>query len=105
MSDTIEVESKGRKIKNYVRRNGRVPFEDWFAKLRDHSIKAGILTRVDRLRFANFGDCKSVGGGVFELRIHTGPGFRIYFGLVGAEVVLLLGGGDKASQKSDIVTC
>ncbi len=105
MGDTILVESKSRKIKNYVRGSGRVPFEDWFSKLRDSSVKARILTRIDRLRFGNFGDCKSVGGGVFELRIHFGSGFRVYFGLVGSEVVLLLGGGDKATQNRDITVC
>ena len=54
------------------------------------------------MRFGNFGDCKSVGQGVFELRIAYGPGLRVYFGLVGADVVLLLVGGDKASQAKDI---
>ena len=75
MGDSMIMESKARKIKNYVRPNGRVPFEDWFSKLRDQATKGRILTRIDRLRFGNFGDCKSVGGGVFELRIHVGPGF------------------------------
>ncbi|MCO6430813.1 MAG: type II toxin-antitoxin system RelE/ParE family toxin [Deltaproteobacteria bacterium] len=97
--------SKPKVIKNYVRSNGRSPFEDWFSRLRDSSAKARILTRIDRLRFGNFGDCKSVGGGVFELRIHFGPGFRVYFGLVGTQIVLLLGGGDKSTQKKDIETC
>jgi putative addiction module killer protein len=99
------MESKARRIKNYVRANGHVPFEEWFTKLKDSSSKARILTRIDRLRFGNFPDCKSVGGGIYELRIHFGPGFRVYFGLVGTEIVLLLGGGDKASQKRDISTC
>ena len=99
------MESKAKKIKTFIRHNGRLPFEDWFSKLRDSRAKARILTRIDRLRFGNFGDCKSVGEGVFELRIHFGPGYRVYFGLVGSEVVLLLGGGDKSSQQKDIVTC
>lgn len=98
------MESKIRRIKIYVRSNGRSPFEAWFSTLRDKSAKATILTRIDRVRFGNFGDCKSVGGGVYELRIHFGPGYRIYFGVVGAEVVLLLLGGDKSTQPRDIKT-
>lgn len=98
-------ESNARRIKTYLLHSGKSPFEEWFSKLRDSTAKARILTRIDRLRFGNFGDCKSVGGGVFELRIHFGPGLRVYFGLVGSEVVLLLGGGDKGSQQKDILAC
>lgn len=96
------MQPKAKRIKTYVRLNGKSPFEDWLSNLRDKSAKAKIFTRIDRLRFGNFGDCKSVGGGVFELRIHFGPGYRVYFGVVGTEVVLLLLGGDKSSQKRDI---
>ena len=81
----------------------------WKQKRKDSKtsfeIKARILTRIDRLRFGNFGDCKSVGSGVFELRLQFGPGYRVYFGIVGTEVVLLLGGGDKATQQKDIRAC
>jgi putative addiction module killer protein len=94
-------ESQPRKIETYVRANGKAPFEEWISTLRDTSAKAKICTRIDRMRFGNFGDCKSVGHGVFELRIHFGPGYRVYFGLVGSEVVLLLAGGDKASKSKD----
>ncbi len=96
------MEAKSKRIKTYVRPNGKSPFEDWLQDLRDKAAQAKIFTRIDRLRFGNFGDCKSVGGGVFELRIHFGPGYRIYFGVVGMEVILLLLGGDKSSQKRDI---
>ena len=96
------MESKSRKINNLIIEDGKAPFEKWFQKLRDKSVKARIATRIDRLRFGNFGDCKSVGTGVFELRIHFGPGYRIYFGLVGSDIVLLLGAGDKSTQKKDI---
>ena len=99
------METKIRKIKSYARSNDKIPFEDWFKGLKDKAFKARILTRIDRLRFGNFGDCKSVGGGIFELRMTFGPGFRVYFGLVGNEVVLLLGGGDKSTQQQDIKIC
>jgi putative addiction module killer protein len=105
MSDTMQVEPKAKRIKNFVRSNGRSPYEDWFSRIPDMSVKARILTRIDRLRFGNFGDCKSIGSGVFELRLQFGPGYRVYLGLVGAEVVLLLGGGDKSTQQKDIKLC
>ena len=98
------MEIKARRIKTYVKSNGKSPFESWITDLRDKSAKARIFTRIDRLRLGNFGGCKSVGGGVFELRIHFGPGYRVYFGLIGSEVVLLLLGGDKSSQGKDIKT-
>lgn len=96
------MEAESKVIRNYIAKDGKSPFETWFAKLRDKSAKAQIAVRIDRLRRGNFGDCKSVGLGVFELRIHLGPGYRVYFGLVGKEIVLLLGGGDKSTQKKDI---
>lgn len=96
------MDTRARRIKTYVRPNGISPFEGWISSLRDKSAKAKIFTRIDRMKFGNFGDYKSVGHGVFELRIHYGPGFRVYFGLLGADVVLLLVGGDKSSQVKDI---
>lgn len=91
------------RIELFVAANGKVPFEDWMRGLRDKKSKARIFSRIDRLRMGNFGDCRPVGGGVSELRIHFGPGFRVYFSTVGAKVVLLLCGGDKRSQDRDIV--
>lgn len=91
------MEPRVRKIRSFELSSGKVPFEDWFRQLRDKSVKARVATRVDRLRLGNFGDCKSLGNGVFKLRIHFGPGLRVYFGLVGNELILLLGGGDKAT--------
>lgn len=65
-------------------------------------LQAAVDARLARIRAGNFGDYKQVGGGVFELRIDKGPGLRIYFGLSGQRLVILIGGGDKGSQKRDI---
>ena len=75
---------------------------EWLAALRDVRARARVVARIDRLKLGNFGDCKGLGGGVSELRIAYGPGYRVYFALVGVQVVLLLCGGDKDSQDADI---
>ncbi len=98
------MDAQERKIITYTTSSGKSPLEDWLRKLGDKRSKARILNRIDRLRLGNFGDCKSIGDGVFELRIHFGPGFRVYFGLIGQEIVVLLCGGDKSSQSKDIAT-
>lgn len=91
-----------RTLKIYITRDGKAPFEEWLVRLRDNTTKARILTRVDRLRLGLFGDTNSVGRGVYELRLHFRPGYRVYFGLHGDSVVLLLCGGDKSTQQRDI---
>jgi putative addiction module killer protein len=77
-------------------------FGEWIAELNDRRAAARIAARIDRVRQGNFGDSKSVGGGVSELRIDYGPGYRVYFTRKGQEVVVLLCGGDKSDQQSDI---
>jgi len=77
-------------------------FSRWLDGLRDIRAKAKIIARIDRLALGNPGDVDSVGGGVSEMRIHFGPGYRVYFAQRGREVVILLCGGDKSSQRSDI---
>jgi len=89
-------------INEYTTRTGANPYRKWFDRLRDIKVKARIQTRLHRLELGNFGDCKSVGDGVFELRLHFGSGYRVYFGKDGNSVVLLLLGGDKSSQPNDI---
>ena len=74
----------------------------WFASLRDLRAKARIDARIRRLSLGNFGDAKSLGAGIGELRIDYGPGYRIYFTQRGATLVLLLNGGDKSRQQADI---
>ncbi|MBG14562.1 MAG: type II toxin-antitoxin system RelE/ParE family toxin [Alloalcanivorax venustensis] len=77
-------------------------FDDWMGRLKDAQGKSRIAARIRRISLGNMGDIKSVGGGVSELRIHTGPGYRVYLTLRGQEVVILLVGGDKSSQSKDI---
>ena len=79
-------------------------FSDWLRNLRDLRAKAKIATRIDRLALGNPGDVAPVGGGVSEMRIHYGPGYRVYFIQRGEDIVVLLCGGDKGSQASDIAT-
>jgi putative addiction module killer protein len=79
-------------------------FSIWLKELRDIRARAKIVARIDRLALGNPGDVASVGSGVSEMRIHYGPGYRVYFAQRGAEVVVLLCGGDKGSQVSDIAT-
>ena len=74
----------------------------WLEKLRDRQAKARIAVRIRRLSLGNSGDVRPVGGGVSELRIDYGPGYRVYFLKQGATLVILLAGGDKSSQSQDI---
>lgn len=74
----------------------------WFDGLRDQRAKAKIDVRIRRLSLGNPGDVKSVGGGISELRIDYGPGYRIYYAARGSKIMLLLVGGDKRTQQSDI---
>jgi putative addiction module killer protein len=77
-------------------------YADWFASLRDLQARARVLVRIRRLSLGNAGDVKAVGEGVSELRIDYGPGYRVYFVRRGALLIVLLGGGDKRSQRRDI---
>jgi putative addiction module killer protein len=89
-------------IKEYIAKDGKNHFREWLDNLRDIKTQAKIDIRISRLRLGNFGDTKGIGQGVYELRIHFGPGYRVYYGLEGNKIVLLLCGGDKRTQKKDI---
>ncbi|MBQ3344466.1 MAG: type II toxin-antitoxin system RelE/ParE family toxin [Kiritimatiellae bacterium] len=82
-----------RQTKLYIR---------WFNRLRDNLVKTRIAVRIRRMQLGNVGDAKSVGDGVFELRFDFGPGYRVYYTERDGEIVVLLAGGDKATQKQDI---
>ncbi|MBK9153024.1 MAG: type II toxin-antitoxin system RelE/ParE family toxin [Chloracidobacterium sp.] len=77
-------------------------FSKWLRNLRDIRARARVLARIDRLGSGNPGDVKPVGSGVSEMRIHYGPGYRVYFIERGNELIILLAGGDKTSQTTDV---
>ena len=77
-------------------------FEQWLGTLRDAKGKARSLSRLDSAALGNFGDCQSVGEGVSEMRIHFGPGYRVYFTRRGTFIYVLLIGGNKSTQRRDI---
>jgi putative addiction module killer protein len=78
-------------------------FAAWFDRLKDRQARARIQARIDRASLGNFGDSAPVGEGISEMRIHYGPGYRVYFMQRGAMVIILLCGGDKSSQAKDIL--
>lgn len=88
-------------VREYETQDGKCPFRDWLETL-DHATRARVQARVLRFETGNLGDHKTVGGGVLEARVMFGPGYRIYFGRDGATLVVLLGGGSKATQVRDI---
>jgi putative addiction module killer protein len=88
-------------LKEYLDAKGRSPFKAWFDRL-DTQAAAKVTVAVVRLQQGNVSNTKSVGGGVLEYRIDFGPGYRIYFGRDGDEIIILLGGGTKKRQQTDI---
>jgi putative addiction module killer protein len=89
-------------VRQYQTVVGRTPIAEWLDGLRDMTARSRIVARLDRLSLGLIGDWKSIGSGVCELRIDTGPGYRVYYAQDGAAVVLLLCGGDKRTQAKDI---
>ena len=89
-------------VLEYLTSDGKNPFRDWLDGLRDRQARAKIRVRLNRIRLGNFGDSKSVGHGVSELRIDHGPGYRVYFGRQGDQIVILLVGGNKRQQNRDV---
>jgi putative addiction module killer protein len=89
-------------IRHYLSRAGKDVFDDWLSNLADARTQAKIAVRINRLSAGNFGDCKVLGGGLCELRIDWGPGYRVYYTMIGSACALLLCGGDKRTQSRDI---
>jgi len=89
-------------IFHYQTADGLDVYDTWLDHLADADAVSRIIRRVDRIQSGNFGDHKSVGQGVWELRIDYGPGYRVYYAMMGRQVVLLLCGGDKRKQSADI---
>jgi len=91
-----------REVRIYRTPDRREPYSLWFDRLRDVRAKQKIQARIARIRLGNLGDTRSLGEGVHELKIDYRPGYRVYFGQDGATIVILLCGGDKSTQSSDI---
>jgi putative addiction module killer protein len=91
-------------IRYHITDNGDKPVIQWLDGLRDRVARANIALRIARLELNLFGDTRSVGDGIWELKIDLGPGYRVYYAQSGKDMVLLLCGGDKRNQKRDIRT-
>ena len=89
-------------IQHYLSDDGHDFFAEWLMGLADRQARARVAVRLQRMATGNFGDCKPVGKGVWELRIDYGSGYRVYYALTGKTLVLILTGGDKRTQQADI---
>jgi len=89
-------------IRHYLTATGADPIADWLRDMRDAQAKIAIIRRLNRLEQGNFGDFKPLRDGVHELRIDVGPGYRVYYARAGKVVMLLLCGGSKRTQNTDI---
>ena len=89
-------------IRHYLTASGQNIFAEWLDELRDAKAEARIVARIARLAAENFGDCKPLRAGVWEMRIDWGPGYRVYYAMAGRKLVVLLCGGDKRRQPADI---
>ena len=92
------------KIRHYLTASGGDPYQEWLDRLKDLTGRIAIQRRVDRIAVGNFGDHKFCTEGVWELRVDVGPGYRVYYAQAGKTIVLLLCGGTKRTQATDIRT-
>jgi len=96
MTDMVNI------VNEYIDKDEKSPYADWLGGLKDRRAKAKILIQVDKMELGLFGDVEPVGDGLSELRIHYGPGYRVYFAKEENHIYLLLCGGDKSTQSKDI---
>ena len=90
-------------VREYLDREDEGPYRRWVGALNPQA-QARVIRAVEQMRKGNLSNVRSVGGGVHEFRIHSGPGYRVYFGRIGDALIVLLGGGVKARQQRDIET-
>ncbi len=100
--DRLSVIDDNEHIRYYMTPAGKEPFVEWVNDLKDSSVQSRIERRLERILLGNYGDCEPVGGGIFELKLHFCPGYRIYFAEQNETIIVLLCGGDKSSQRKDI---
>lgn len=89
-------------IRHYLTKNDKDVFMEWRRQLRDTTARVAVDRRINRMELGNFGDHRFCQDGVWELRIDVGKGYRVYYAVAGAQVILLLCGGDKRTQDADI---
>ena len=97
------MDARPKEIRIYEDEEGRAPFSEWMDR-QEAPLYGRVMARLERVELGNLGDHRGVGDGVFELKIDFGPGYRVYFGLDGSELVVLLIGGTKKTQRRDIET-
>ena len=90
------------RINEYTDEQDKSPYAEWLASLRDARARARVIMQVDRMELSLFGDSEPVGDGLSEVKIHYGPGYRVYYGKEGPDAYVLLCGGDKSTQSKDI---
>ena len=100
---TLKMEVFPYTIEYYLTKKGEKPFKEWLDRLKDVSARQKVRIRLDRVRLGSLGKNRSVGEGVFEIKIDCGPGYRVYYAIEEKTVIRLLLGGDKSSQKGDIL--
>jgi putative addiction module killer protein len=91
-----------REIELYVTDDGKIPFSEWLSGVKDSRLRNEVRNRLDRVLLGNFGDHKSLGDDVYELRIKYGAGYRIYYAETEGKIVVLLCAGDKSTQSNDV---